>query len=110
MPKFPVKQIIFDINKKYANPNMQDESTAIFEIYRDLVTRYSVIPKLSFKMMKINFYLDVLEGFELVQSHLGQNPTDYVKSFLSIDLREPEDTTDLSAMTRYYRKKTAYQC
>jgi hypothetical protein len=30
VPKYPVGQIIFDMNGEYANPNMQDEGTAIF--------------------------------------------------------------------------------
>ena len=40
VPKYPVGQIIFDINGEYANANMQDEGTAIFELYEDQVTRY----------------------------------------------------------------------
>lgn len=33
-PKFPVGQLIFDINGEYANANLQDEGTAIFELYK----------------------------------------------------------------------------
>lgn len=63
VPKFPVGQIIFDINGEYANANLQDEGTAIFELYKDQVTRYSVLQKPGFKVMKVNFYRDVLSGF-----------------------------------------------
>ena len=73
VPKYPVGQIIFDINGEYANPNLQDEGTAISEIYQDKTTRYSTIPKEGFKVMKVNFYKDVLSGFELVRSHLSQS-------------------------------------
>ncbi|BAY66963.1 hypothetical protein NIES22_71070 (plasmid) [Calothrix brevissima NIES-22] len=110
LPKYPVGQIIFDINGEYANANMQDEGTAIFEIYKDRTIRYSTLNKDGFKVMKVNFYRDVESGFELIRSHLGLETADYVKSFLSIDLEEPKDKTDFSATTRYERKKAAYLC
>jgi len=47
--------------------------------------------------MKVNFYNDILSGFELVRSHLALETPDYVKSLLSIDLSPPEDKTDFSA-------------
>ncbi|MDR3573070.1 MAG: DUF87 domain-containing protein [Anaerolineaceae bacterium] len=110
VPTFPVGQIIFDINGEYANANMQDEGTAIFELYKDQVTRYSVLQKPGFKVMKVNFYNDIVSGFELVCSHLALETADYAKSFLSIDLSEPENKTDYSATTRYNRVKAAYLC
>lgn len=110
VPKFPVGQIIFDVNGEYANANLQDEGTAIFEMYEDKVTRYSVIKKKNFKVMKVNFYEAISSGFELVQSHLSLDTSDYVRSFLSIDLVEPKDKEDYSAISRYERKKAAYLC
>jgi hypothetical protein len=110
VPEFPVGQIIFDINGEYANPNMQDEGTAIFEIYSKLVTRYSVLNKPGFKVLKVNFYQDIESGFELVRSLLTEEGADYARSFLSADLTEPEDKSDRSAMTRWERKKAAYLC
>ncbi|MBZ0284288.1 MAG: DUF87 domain-containing protein [Anaerolineae bacterium] len=110
IPKYPVGQIIFDINGEYANANLQDEGTAIFDLYREHVTRYSVVQKVGFKVMKVNFYHDIVSGFELVKSQLAEDTSDYVKSFLSIDLEEPEDPTDISAQTRYKRKVAAYCC
>jgi DNA helicase HerA-like ATPase len=110
VPKYPVGQIIFDINGEYANANLQDEGTAIFELYRDQVTRYSVLEKADFKVIKVNFYRDVQSGFELIRSHLALDDADYVQSFLSADLSEPEDKTDFGAVTRYERKKAAYLC
>ncbi|HBI46864.1 MAG TPA: ATPase [Planctomycetales bacterium] len=110
VPKYAVGQIIFDINGEYANANMQDEGTAIFEMYQEQVTRYSVLEKPGFKVMKVNFYRDVISGFELIRSHLALDTVDYETSFLSADLTEPEDETDISAKTRYSRKKAAYQC
>lgn len=110
VPEFPVGQIIFDINGEYANANMQDEGTAIFELHREDVTRYSVLEKEGFKVMKVNFYKDILPGFELIRSHLGLETADYIGSFISVDLMEPEDKDDHSASTRHERKLAAYEC
>ena len=55
----PIGQIIFDVNGEYANANQQDEGTAIFEQYPDDVTRYSVLEKPGFKVMKLNFYREI---------------------------------------------------
>ncbi|WP_102029161.1 ATP-binding protein [Salirhabdus sp. Marseille-P4669] len=109
-PKYPAGQLIFDINGEYANANMQDEGTAIFELYKEKVVRYSVLNKPNFKVMKVNFYQDILPGFELVISHLDTDSSDYVNSFKAVDLNEPDDKSDFSAVTRYERKKAAYLC
>lgn len=109
VPKYPVGQIIFDVNGEYANANLQDAGTAIFEMFQKDVTRYSVLEKPGFKIMKVNFYYDVAAGFELVRS-LVSGEGDYVKSFLSIDFTPPADTNDFSAKNRYERKLAAYQC
>jgi len=110
LPKLPVGQIVFDINGEYANANLQDEGTAIFEKYKTLTHRYSVIAKRGFKVMMVNFYQDVARGFELVRSHLEADTADYVQAFTSIDLSPPEDDSDFSAKTRYERRIAAYQC
>jgi DNA helicase HerA-like ATPase len=110
IPKQSVGQIIFDINGEYANANLQDDGTAIFELYKEDVIRYSVLEKTGFNIMKVNFYKDLLSGFELIKSHLINDITDYVKSFTSIDLSEPEDKDDESSVTRYGRRKAAYLC
>lgn len=111
-PIYPAGQIIFDINGEYANANMQDEGTAIFESYADKVVRYSVLERQGedFKILKVNFYNDVLGGFELIQSHLSADTGDYINSFKSIDLMIPEDKSDYSAITRNDRKVAAYLC
>lgn len=108
LPKQPIGQIIFDINGEYANPNLQDEGTAIFDLFKNSVTRYSVLPKPGFKVMKVNFYNDLHSGFELAVSSLAEKEGDYVASFRAVDFTEPEDASDASAATRYDRKKAAY--
>ncbi len=109
-PKFPVGQIIFDINGEYANANLQDEGTAIFEMYKDDVVRYSVLEKKGFKILKVNFYKEIEAGFELIKSNLGDDTGDYINSFKAIELSEPDDPNDQSAKIRYERKKAAYLC
>lgn len=112
-PKYKVGQIIFDINGEYANPNLQDEGTAIYDIYKEDVVRYSVVEKKDFKVLKINFFEDIEAGFYLIKKFLeesGDN-NDYIRSFLSINLNKPDDyEDDHSVKTRYDRKVAAYKC
>ncbi len=111
VPKYPIGQIIFDINGEYANPNMQDEGTAIFEMFSEQTTRFSTISKPDFKVLKVNFYEDVLSGFELVRSHLMQGVGNYIDSFRAVDLTDPDDyETNYSAKARHDRKVAAYLC
>ena len=110
VPDFPAGQIIFDINGEYANANLQDEGTAIFELYNDKVVRYSVLEKEGFKVMKVNFYKDLISGFELVRTFLDSDRSDYVNSFCAVDLNPPEDAQNHSSKVRYDRKKAAYLC
>jgi len=113
LPKYPVGQIIFDINGEYANANMQDEGTAIFELFEKDTIRYSVLEKVGFEIMKVNFYSELGSGFGLITNHFKQigETADYVGSFLSISLERPDDyDSDRSVKTRYDRKKAAYLC
>lgn len=105
-----VGQIIFDINGEYANPNEQD-TTAIYEKYQKKVTRYSVLEKKGFKVMKINFFNEPVAGMELIRDHFkDQKPPDYMIDFLAINLEKPEDDNDFAALTTYNRKLAAYKC
>ena len=104
----PVGQIIFDVNGEYANENQQDEGTALFAQYPDEVTRYSVLEKRGFKVMKLNFYRSVVAGFELLTTLLADDTADYVKAFCNIDWERPP-SSDRGATTRYERKVAAYK-
>lgn len=108
VPKHEVGQIIFDINGEYANKNLQD-GTAIFEKYKGKVTRYSVLEKDGFEVMKINFYKELIPGLELIRGYFKQlgKQSDYVEDFLGINFDKPEDPSEL---TVYYRKVAAYKC
>lgn len=107
-PLKPIGQIIFDINGEYANVNQQDDGTAIFELFEDCTTRYSLLEKTGFTVMKLNFYRDIEAGFGLFQGFLGDDGSDYVRSFLSIDLSETA-ADDHSAKTRRARLLAAYK-
>jgi Helicase HerA, central domain len=104
----PVGQIIFDVNGEYSNENQQDAGTAIFAQYPTTVTRYSVMEKPGFKVMKLNFYRSVVDGFGLLSTLLGDDGADYVKAFLNIDWDKP-DSSDTGATTRYQRKLACYK-
>jgi DNA helicase HerA-like ATPase len=107
-PLAPIGQIIFDINGEYANANQQDEGTAIFELFKGDTTRYSLLEKPGFDVMKLNFYSDIEAGFGLLQSFLNQDGADYVRSFLAVDLSAAEPD-DVSIQTRRQRVVAAYQ-
>jgi hypothetical protein len=109
VPKQPVGQIIFDINGEYANKNLQD-ATAIFEKYRPKVTRYSVLEKDEFKVMKINFYRELTAGLELITGYFKQfgKQSDYVEDFFGVNLEKPEE--DFAQQIQYNRKVAAYKC
>lgn len=110
IPKYPVGQIVFDINGEYANKNLQD-GTTISEMYTKKVTRYSVVEKDGFRVMKINFYKDIEAGFGLISNHLTSYVSNYHHSFRTIDLAEPEAyNRHSSSGTRYDRLKAAYLC
>jgi Helicase HerA, central domain len=104
----PVGQIIFDVNGEYANENQQDAGTAIFAEYPDEVTRYSVLEKPGFKVMKLNFYKSLVDGFGMLATLLGDDTANYTRAFCNIDWTPP-DPTDKGATTRYERKTAAYK-
>ena len=113
VPLYPVGQIIFDVNGEYANPNLQDEGTAIYELYKDDVVRYSVVEKPGFEVMKVNFYKEVENGFSLIRSYLENSRIvgDYVNNFVAVDLSFPENyDSDISLKTRTDRVRAAYLC
>lgn len=110
IPKAKVGQIIFDINGEYANKNLQD-GTAIFEKYKKDVTRYSVLEKDDFEVLKINFYKDIPAGQELMRGYFKQfgKQSDYVEDFLGVSL-EKEGELQGGEKIRYDRKIAAYKC
>ena len=112
-PKFPVGQIIFDVNGEYANKNLQDEGTAIFEKYKNNTIRYSILEKSDkdFKIMKVNFYKDVPTGFSYICAALDDDNGDYITSLKVIDFVPPPlDKEHFSDWTKYNKNKAIYFC
>lgn len=107
-PVKPIGQIIFDVNGEYANDNQQDQGTAIYQLYGSDVTRYSILDKPGFKVMKLNFFRDVVAGFEMLRSSLQDDKAVYTQAFMNVDW-ETADPTDKSASTRFDRRKACYQ-
>jgi hypothetical protein len=106
-PVKPIGQIIFDVNGEYANDNQQDQGTAIYQLYAGDVTRYSILQKPGFKVMKLNFFKEVVEGFEMIRSSLQDDRTIYTQAFMNVSW-EPPAQGDFSANTRYERRKACY--
>ena len=112
-PKYPIGQIIFDINGEYANANLQDQGTAIFDLYKDRTIRYCTIKKAGFRELKVNFYSEVGSGFELIKSDpsIADDGTRFVANFRSVDMEKPDDyDSNISAKTRYDRRLAVYFC
>jgi hypothetical protein len=107
-PVKPIGQIIFDVNGEYANDNQQDQGTALYQLNGEAVTRYSILQKPGFKVMKLNFFKEVVAGFDMLRSNLQDDKAIYTQAFLNVDW-EPVDSTDKSASTRYERRKACYQ-
>lgn len=107
-PKYPIGQIIFDINGEYANP-LQGQGTALFDMFKDQTIRYSTTPKEGFRVMKVNFYKEIEEGFNLISTYLAHDEARFVTNFRSVSLTKPDDLNDDDAITRHDRKVAVYQ-
>src|SRR3989344_879539 len=110
-PKYPIGQIIFDMNGEYANKNLQDEGTAIFEIYKGKTERYSIVEKAGFKVMKVNFYNEIESGLELIKAYpaVADDSAKFMQNFKAVFLEKPTDyATNKSAATRYDRRVAVY--
>ncbi len=114
-PKYAIGQIIFDINGEYANPNLQDQGTAIFDLYQSQTIRYSTIPKPGFRQLKVNFYSEVEAGFELIKTYpsIADESARFAVNFKGVRLEAPENyKTDnfSSPAKRYDRQVAVYLC
>ncbi|ANF52908.1 ATPase [Chryseobacterium glaciei] len=112
-PKYPVGQLIFDVNGEYANKNLQDEGTAIFEKYKTNTVRYSILEKsdADFKIMKVNFYKDIVTGFSYICASLEDEKGDYITSLKVLDFTPPPlDNEHFDEWTRYNKNKAIYFC
>lgn len=114
-PKYPIGQIIFDINGEYANSNLQDQGTAIFDMYEDRTVRYSTIKKEGFRQLKINFYREIQAGLEQIKEYpsIADDTTRFANNFKGVSLAKPDgyESNRFSSLAKRYDCKVAvYLC
>ncbi|MCC7435020.1 MAG: DUF87 domain-containing protein [Methanoregulaceae archaeon] len=108
-----IGQLIYDINGEYANANQQDRGS-IADIYPDDTVRYRMLQTEGFLELQNNFYVQVNEGFGLIQRDLrerGRGSTvDYVTAFMNMSLDEPDAELGEGERHRWQRRQAAYFC
>lgn len=108
-----IGQIVFDINGEYANANVQDDKSSIWNVFQDSCVRYRALDTPGFSDLRVNFYTDAQEGLMLL-SRLSENDpyrdqTDLLQ-FLESSLAKPDERDDHGTFNRWRLRKAVYQC
>lgn len=118
-----IGQIIFDPNGEYANENVQDNNSALKNVYQLVpnaqkenevvtygITKHPNDPDR--KMMLVNFYLDenLSIGKEIINGVLSADTSKYISNFVQVNFDKPSDyDSNHSVQKRYDRKVLAYR-
>jgi len=104
-----IGQIIYDLNGEYANANQQDIG-ALADVYPDQTERYRMLPAPGFHLIQNNFYLQIPEGFMIIQQVMEDRttPSADLRAFLNVSFEEP-DREDRSTHYRWQVKQAIYQ-
>lgn len=116
-----IGQIIFDPNGEYANENVQDNNSALKNVWQLLpdgikanevitygITKHPNDPDRT--LMLLNFFEteNLQTGKEIIDSILFEDSTTYIKNFCQVNFEAP-DPNDASAVTRHKRRILAYK-
>ncbi|WP_352422382.1 DUF87 domain-containing protein [Proteiniphilum sp.] len=116
-----IGQIIFDPNGEYANENVQDNNSALKNIWQLLADRKKEDEIVTYgihshkndterKMMLLNFYLDdnLQIGKDIIDASFRKDEAKFIENFKQVFFEEPEES-DKGATTRYKRRVLAYR-
>ncbi|MCU4386371.1 DUF87 domain-containing protein [Acinetobacter towneri] len=116
-----IGQIIFDPNGEYANENIQDNNSALKNVWKLIpnaikvnevitygITRHPNDPDRT--LMLLNFFEreNIQIGKEIIDNILSEDSTTYIKNFCQVNFEAP-DPNDASAVTRHKRRILAYK-
>ncbi|MHB9028501.1 MAG: ATP-binding protein [Candidatus Latescibacterota bacterium] len=109
-PYYPIGQIVFGASGAFEEDAPESGAAPLRDLFERGLTRFSLVEKTGHIVLKVNFYEDVLLGFELAKSFLAEDDSDYVRNFTQANLTPPEDDIDFGSRTRWARKRAAYLC